>query len=112
MVIIDIIDKQYIDRVHLALKQVITNGTGINYIDVSKNASGKTGTSETFVDTNYDGIYETPSISTSFVAYFPSDNPKYAIAITTPNISYVNDHSTYVHPFNKIVIREITDNLT
>ncbi|MBQ8892765.1 MAG: penicillin-binding protein 2 [Bacilli bacterium] len=109
---LDTIDKKYIDRVKLALGLVIANGTGRGYIDESKNASGKTGTSETFVDTNNDGIYETPSISTSFVSYLPSNSPKYAISITTPNISYVNNYSTYVHPFNKLVIRKITDNLT
>ncbi|MBR3661401.1 MAG: penicillin-binding protein 2 [Bacilli bacterium] len=105
------IDKKYIDRVKLGLRQVITNGTGRGYIDEIKHASGKTGTSETFVDTNGDGIYETESISTAFVSYFPTDNPKYAISITSPNISYVNSYSSYIYPFNKIVIRKITDNL-
>ena len=108
---LDTIDKQYIDRVKIGLKQVVSNGTGRGYIDESKNASGKTGTSETFVDTNGDGIYETESISTAFVSYLPSDNPKYALSITTPNISYVNSASSYIYPFNKIVIRRITDNL-
>ena len=109
---LDTIDRQYIDRVKLGLKLVISNGTGSGYIDDVKNASGKTGTSETFVDANSDGVYETPSISTSFVAYMPTDNPKYAISITSPNISYVNSASSYIYPFNKIVIRQITDNLS
>ena len=109
---LDSIDKQYISRVKQGLRLVITNGTGSGYISEEREASGKTGTSETFVDTNSDGIYETPSISTSFVAYMPTDNPKYAISITSPNISYVNDNSTYVYPFNKLVIRRITDNLS
>lgn len=108
---LETIDNKYIERVKKGLKLVISNGTGIGYIDESKNASGKTGTSETFVDTNLDGKYETPSISTSFVSYLPSNNPQYAISITTPNISYINNNSTYVYPFNKLVIRKITNNL-
>ena len=108
---IDIIDEKYINRVKQALRLVITDGTGYGYIDYSKNASGKTGTSETVTDSDLDGIYETDTISTSFVAYLPSDNPKYAISITSPNISYVNDYSSYLYPFNKIIIRQITDNL-
>ena len=60
---------------------------------------------------NSDGIYETPSISTAFVSYLPTNNPKYAISITTPNISYINNNSSYIYPFNKLVIRKITDNL-
>ena len=105
------IDSKYINRVKKGLKLVITEGTGYGYIDLSKNASGKTGTSETFVDNNQDGVYETESISTAFVAYYPSDNPKYALSISTPNISYANNSSSYIYPFNKLVIRKITDNL-
>ena len=57
------------------------------------------------------GIYETKTISTSFVGYFPSNEPKYAISITTPNISYTNNSSSYIYPFNKNVIHKITSNL-
>ena len=90
---------------------MIRRGTGYGYIDSKLSPHGKTGTSETFVDSNLDGIYETESISTSFVAYFPSDDPRYAISISTPNISYINNSSSYIYPFNKNVIRKITDNL-
>ena len=102
---------EYLSRVKKALRLVILEGTGRNYIKVSLNASGKTGTSETFVDSNNDGKFETESISTAFVAYFPSDKPEYSISITTPNISYINNRSGYIYPFNKTVIRKITDNL-
>ena len=105
------IDSKYIDRVKQGLKLVISNGTGNGYIDLSKNPSGKTGTSETFIDLNNDNIYETETISKSFAAYFPSNSPKYAISITSPNISYENNYSDYIYPFNKIVIKKITDNL-
>ena len=63
------------------------------------------------VKDNNDGKFETESISTAFVAYFPSDKPEYSISITTPNISYINNRSGYIYPFNKTVIRKITDNL-
>ncbi len=105
------IDDNYLNRVKKALNLVIKEGTGRNYIDLKYNPSGKTGTSETFVDSNLDGKFETESISTAFVAYFPTDNPEYAISISSPNISYINNKSSYIYPFNKIVIRKITDNL-
>ena len=89
----------------------MSSGTGYGYIDLNKNPSGKTGTSETFVDSNLDGKYETESISTAFVGYFPSNEPKYAISISTPNISYENENSSYIYPFNKLVIKKITDSL-
>lgn len=109
---LDSIDTKYIERVKKALKLVITEGTGYGYIDINKNASGKTGTSETFVDSDLNGTYETETISTAFVGYYPSDNPKYAISIQTPSISYENNLSSYIYPFNKLVIKKITDNLS
>ncbi len=105
------IKEEYINRLKQALKMVITDGTGRGYIDLSLNPSGKTGTSETFVDSDNDGKFETESISTAFISYFPSDNPKYAISISSPNISYKNYHSSYIYPFNKAVIKKITDNI-
>ncbi len=108
---LDSIDSKYIERVKRGLSLVIKEGTGRGYIDNAKNASGKTGTSETLADSNHDGIYETKTISTSFVGYFPSNEPKYAISITTPNISYTNNSSSYIYPFNKNVIHKITSNL-
>ena len=108
---LDKIDEKYINRVKQGLRLVITDGTGKGYIDDNKYASGKTGTSETLADSNNDLKYETETISTAFVTYFPTDNPKYAISITTPSISYINSNSNYIYPFNKLVIRKITDNL-
>lgn len=104
------INNNYLERVKKGLKLVMTDGTGYGYIDLKLNPSGKTGTSETFVDSNLDNVYETKTISTSFVGYFPSDDPKIAISISSPNISYINSQSDYIYPFNKIVIRKITDN--
>ncbi len=106
---IDNIKEEYLLRVKKALKLVISEGTGQGYINLLYNPSGKTGTSETFVDSNQDGIYETKTISTSFVSYLPSDKPQFAIAISTPNISYINSYSSYIYPFNKLVIRKLTD---
>ena len=105
------IKEEYLNRVKKALNLVIQRGTGRNYVDLSLDASGKTGTSETFVDSDNDGKYETESISTAFVTYFPTTNPLYAISISSPNISYINSSSGYIYPFNKIVIRRITDNM-
>ena len=61
------------------------------------------------VDSDGDLKYETETISTSFVTYFPSDNPSIAIAITSPNISYKNKQTSYIYPFNKMVISRLTN---
>ena len=103
------IKESYLNRVRLGLKMVMTNGTGYGYVNLNLNPSGKTGTSETFVDSNLDGKYETETISTSFATYFPSNNPNTVIAITSPNISYKNKTSSYIYPFNKLVIQRVSN---
>ncbi len=103
------IDDLYLNRLKKAFKLVMTDGTGRGYVNLSLNPSGKTGTSETFVDSDGDLKYETETISTSFVTYFPSDNPSIAIAITSPNISYKNKQTSYIYPFNKMVISRLTN---
>ena len=102
------INTKYIDRVKLGLKKVLEKGNGYGYINLKYKPSGKTGTSESFMDTNKDNIVDKETNSTSFVAFMPYDNPKIAISITSPNISY---NSTYPYPLNKKVVRRITDKI-
>ena len=67
------------------------------------NSSGKTGTSETI----YDGNIET--ISNAFVGYYPSDNPKFSIALTFPNIMRINGYSEERSYANKRITRRISE---
>ena len=101
------VDEKYIKRVRQALKAVISWGTGKNYVDIP--ASGKTGTSESFYDSNNDGKIDKETISTNFVMYAPSDNPKFAISINSPNISI--PANSYRYPINQNVIKKITNNI-
>ena len=81
------VEKKYIDRVRLGFNQVITDGLGYGYMGDYYNSSGKTGTSQSFIDTNSDGVVDTETITTSFVGYSPSDNPKMSIVVVSPDIS-------------------------
>lgn len=81
------VEKKYIDRVRLGFNQVITDGLGCGYMGDYYNSSGKTGTSQSFIDTNSDGVVDTETITTSFVGYSPSDNPKMSIVVVSPDIS-------------------------
>ena len=102
------ISQKYIDRVVLGLRKVITNGTGYGYVNNKLKAAGKTGTSESFMDTNGDLVVDKETNSTSFVMFYPYDNPKVSISMTSPNIS---SYSSYTYPINKYVIRRITDKI-
>ena len=55
------------------------------------NSSGKTGTSQSFIDTDNDGKVDTETISSSFVGYAPSNNPRMSIIVVSPDISLPNN---------------------
>jgi penicillin-binding protein A len=60
------------------------------------NSSGKTGTSESFIDTDNDGKVDTETITTSFVGYSPSDNPKMSVVVVSPDISLPDNPQSLV----------------
>ena len=89
------IDKKYMDRVRYGFSRVISNGLGYGYMGNYINSSGKTGTSQSFIDNDNDGIVDTETITSSFVGYAPSENPKMSIVVVSPDISHSNGYSTY-----------------
>ena len=101
------VDKKYINRVRKGFRRVMTTGTGIDYIDENYNPSGKTGTSESLVDLNGDGVMDTNSISSNFVGYAPSKNPVMSIAAAFPDIQ--NPKTEYKSMVNKRVVKRATD---
>lgn len=88
------LENKYLERIKVAMHLAATNGTARNYINSLYNPAGKTGTSETFVDTNNDGVVDTKTISMSFVGFAPYDNPEYSIVVIAPNI-YVSKEYEY-----------------
>ena len=84
------IEKKYMDRVRLGFNQVVTMGLGYGYMGDYQNSSGKTGTSQSFLDTDGNGVVDTETISTSFVGYSPSDKPQMSIVVVSPDISLPN----------------------
>lgn len=84
------IDKKYMDRVRLGFNQVVTQGLGYGYMGKYNNSSGKTGTSQSFIDTDGNGKVDTETITTSFVGYSPSNKPQMSIVVVSPDISLPN----------------------
>ena len=109
--ILNIIDTkdEYIERVRLGFIEVLKPyGTGYNYINPTYKPAGKTGTSESFIDTNLDGIVDTKTITTTFVGYAPYDNPIFSIIVITPNVSDYS-YSEYISPITRNIAREVSD---
>ena len=74
------------ERVRLGFNQVITNGLGYGYMGNYTDSSGKTGTSQSFIDTDGNGVVDTETITSSFIGYSPSKDPKVSIVVVSPDI--------------------------
>ncbi len=101
------IEKKYMDRVRLGFNTVVTSGLGNGYMGNYYNSSGKTGTSQSFIDTDGDGKVDTETITSSFVGYSPAENPRMSVVVVSPDISHSYGGSTYQSP----VTRRITANI-
>ena len=81
------VEDKYIHRLKEGFNAVVQQGLGYGYMGNYTYSAGKTGTSQSFIDTNNDGKVDTETITSSFVGYSPSDNPKMSIVVVSPDIS-------------------------
>ena len=76
------------ERVKEGFKLVTSpGGTGASYIDFSYKAAGKTGTAQSFLDTNKDGKIDTETTTATFAAYAPYDNPEVVFTVISPDVA-------------------------
>jgi len=102
-------ETKYIDRVKLGFKAVLEPyGTGYGFIDLVYKPAGKTGTSQSFIDTNLDGKIDTETITNTFVAYAPYDNPTVTFTVISPDVSHRNGGSEYQSWVNKRIAYEVS----
>jgi len=101
--------EEYLKRVQEGFIAVMDFGYGKNVMGNSPNPAGKTGTSESFIDTNGDGKIDTETISQAFVGYAPSDNPKMTITVTSPDVSYMKSDNDYLTYMNRLVARKVSN---
>ena len=99
---------EYLERVKEGFKAVLEYGTGAGYIDLSYKPAGKTGTSQSFVDTNRDGVVDKETITTTFAAYAPYDDPKVAFTIISPNISVPDGSTSHQSAINKRLAQRVS----
>ena len=103
------IKPEYLSRIQQGFHEVVTKGTSLGYINKKYNGAGKTGTSESFYDSDGDGVVDVATIGNVFAMYAPYDNPKYSLVVVVPNISHNNGSSSYIAPMNRLISRSITD---
>lgn len=73
------------------------------------NPAGKTGTSQSFIDSDGDGKVDKETVTTTFVAYAPYDNPQVTFTVISPDIYYSETGSTYQSTVNKRIAKEVSD---
>ncbi|MBQ6324130.1 MAG: penicillin-binding protein 2 [Bacilli bacterium] len=106
--------EEYLNRVKQGFIAVLNSpgGYGVGYMDTSMRPAGKTGTSQSFIDTNNDGRIDTETITSSFIGYAPYDNPKMSIVVTSPDSSHPNSSTNYASLVTYRITREVTAKYT
>ncbi len=101
---------EYMARVKEGFKAVLNSpgGYGVGYMNTAMRPAGKTGTSQSFIDTDNDGRIDTETITSSFIGYAPYDNPKMSILVTSPDSSHPNSSTNYASLVTYRITREIT----
>lgn len=101
--------QEYLDRVKLGFKAVVEpSGTGSGYMPLNINPAGKTGTSQSYTDTDGDGIDDTETLTNTFVGFAPYDNPTFAFAVLSPNVSHYQNKTTYRTQVNQKISYEVS----
>ena len=99
---------EYLDRVKQGFEAVLKYGTGAGYINMNYKPAGKTGTSQSFIDTTGDGKVDKETITTTFTAYAPYDNPKVTFTIISPDVSRNDGRTTYQSNVNQRLASRIS----
>ena len=99
----------YMNRVKEGLRQVMTpGGTGYYYVDPVYDPAGKTGTSQSFLDTDGDGNIDTGTITTTFSSYAPFYDPKVVFTVICPDVA-VEKYSEYgISNVNKRITQKVS----
>ena len=102
------VDSKYVKRVQKGMRLVMTSGTGIGYMDNAPSPAGKTGTSESFIDLDGDGVIDAESITNNFVGYAPSKKPIMSLTASFPDIQNPKggDYKSYA---NQIIVTKATN---
>ena len=102
---------QYIARVREGFHAVMhySYGLGRDYINNLYDPSGKTGTSQSFKDNTGDGVIDTATVSTAFIGYAPTNNPKVSFTVTSPDSSREDGVSAASSYVSKRIARRVSD---
>lgn len=102
------LDDIYLKRVQEGFHAVMS-ALGSGYMGHYTNSAGKTGTSQSFIDTNNDGVVDTETITQTFGGYAPYDNPQMSMVVISPDVSHSNNNSSYNSAVNKRISSQVAN---
>lgn len=98
------------NQIHKGFYEVMNNGTGLGFMNKNLLPAGKTGTSESFIDTNNDGKIDTKTLTLTMAGFFPYDDPKVSLIVVCPNTSHNNGkNKDYIYYLTSKISRRITN---
>lgn len=102
---------EYMARVKQGFIAVLNSpgGYGVGYMDKGMHPAGKTGTSQSFIDTDGDQRIDTETITSSFIGYAPYENPKMSIVVTSPDSSHPNSNTNYASLVTYRITQEVSN---
>ena len=102
---------EYMARVREGFIAVLNSpgGYGVGYMNWNMKPAGKTGTSQSFIDTDGNGVIDTETITSSFLGYAPYDNPKMSIVVTSPDSSHPNSNIDYASLVTYRITQKVTE---
>lgn len=102
-------DEVFMNRVKEGLREVmLPGGTGYGYIDPSRNPAGKTGTAQSFLDTDGDGKIDIGTTTTTFSAYAPYDDPEVVFTVISPDVGTENVEYNYMSKVNTRLTQKVS----
>lgn len=103
------LDEKYMKRIQEGFYAVMQGSLGYGYMGNYHYSAGKTGTSQSFIDTNEDGVVDTETITSTFGGYAPYDNPRMSIVVVSPDVSHNNGNISYTSSVNKRITAKVTN---
>lgn len=102
-------DSNYMNRVKEGFKLVLASGgTGSGYIDYNYKPAGKTGTAQSFLDTDQDGVIDTATTTSTFSGYAPYDNPEVVFTIISPDVASEDVSYNEMSRVNKRITQKVS----
>jgi len=101
--------EEYLKRVQEGFRAVMTIGLGKRVMGDAPDPAGKTGTSESFLDTDNDGKIDTATVSNAFVGYAPFNHPEMTITVTSPDVEDPSTGISFHSYVNRRIAREISN---